>query len=255
MSIGNSASNKVSLFVVGAQKSGTTALDFYLRQHPQICMAARKEVHFFDNEKHFTGGRVDYSTYHSFFKPGSLHTICGETTPAYMYWLAAPRRIWEYNPEAKLIVILRNPVERAYSHWNMQMQRGAESRTFWEAIHSERRRCRESLPLQNKPYSYIDRGFYTEQIRRLNHYFPDSRLLITKCEELREKPQEYMSKICRFLSIPSLENIVPVIRHENPYSSPMMEAERTYLQGIFEYEIKQLERMLGWDCSDWLSGS
>lgn len=245
---------KVGFFIVGAQKSGTTALDFYMRQHPEICMAARKEVHFFDIERHFTGDRANYSVYHSFFEPGPQHRILGETTPAYMYWLPATRRLWEYNPDAKLIAILRNPIERAFSHWNMQRERGIEPRSFWEAIHSEREKCRESLPLQNKPYSYIDRGFYTEQIRKLHFYFPERRLLVLKNEELRERPWELLDTVWRFLGVPGLKDIEPVVMHANPYSIPMTAEERAYLHEIFEYEIKQLERMLGWDCSDWLTG-
>lgn len=251
MSITSCTPEKVGFFVVGAQKSGTTVLDKYLRQHPGICMASRKEVHFFDNDNIFMSTHPDYRPYHSFFKLQPQHTICGESTPSYMYWLTAPKRIWEYNPEAKLIVILRNPIDRAFSHWNMQKLRGIEPRSFWDAIHSEREQCRKSLPLQNRRYSYIDRGFYSEQIRRLNFYFPDSKLLFLKIEELKESPRELMDKVWHFLSISTLNYIEPATMHALSYNPPMTARERKHLLWIFEYEIMQLERMLGWDCSDW----
>lgn len=243
---------KAGFFVVGAQKSGTTALDDYLRQHPEICMASRKEVHFFDNDYLFAGGHRDYSAYHSFFNPQPPQRICGETTPSYMYWLTAPMRIWEYNPEARLILILRNPIERAYSHWNMKKQLGIDPRSFWQALHSEQAQFRKSLPRQNKQFAYIDRGFYSEQVRRLRYYFPESNMLILKYEELREQPKALLDKIWRFLGLSGLNGIEPIIRRANPYDAPMTVRERDHLMWIFEYEIRQLERMLGWDCSDWL---
>ena len=98
----------VDFVVCGTQKGGTSALDAYLREHPEICMAVRKELHFFDNEKKFSSGKPDYSKYHDSFNPQKLHKLLGETTPIYMYWNESPRRIWEYNPNMKLIVLLRN---------------------------------------------------------------------------------------------------------------------------------------------------
>lgn len=245
----------MDFFVSGAQKAGTSALDFYLRQHPEVCMASRKEVHFFDNDANFTNELPCYNIYHAFFRPQPQHRILGETTPAYMYWLTAPKRLWEYNPAAKHIVVLRNPIERAYSHWNMQRKIGIEPRSFWQALHTEREKCRESLPFQNKPYSYIDRGFYSEQLRRLLYYFPGEQLLILKCEDLKAQPRDTLDRIWRFIGVASHKDIKFAIVHSNPYGTSMTDKERRYLLDVYEFEIKQLERMLGWDCSDWLSDS
>jgi hypothetical protein len=249
----NSHAGKVGFFIVGAQKSGTTALDFYMRQHPEICMASRKEVHFFDNEKYFADKLVDYGLYHSYFQAGPGHRLMGETTPAYMYWWPAVRRLWEYNPGARLMVILRNPVERAFSHWNMQRERGIEQRPFLDALRGERGKCRESLPLQNRRFSYIDRGFYTEQIRRLAYYFPQHQLLILKNEDLRNRAPELLDNVWRFLGISALDSITQASVHTHNYDKPMTGEEREFLGDVFEYEIRQLERMLGWDCADWLA--
>jgi len=89
-----------------------------------------------------------------------------------MYWQNAPKRIWQYNPEMKIIIILRNPIERAFSHWNMERSRNAEHLSFWDAINTEKLRCQETLPLQNRVYSYIDRGFYIKQLENIWRYFP-----------------------------------------------------------------------------------
>ncbi|MBI5429513.1 MAG: hypothetical protein HY938_03525 [Nitrosomonadales bacterium] len=88
---------KVDFLVCGAQKSGTTTLDAYLREHPEICMSSQKEVHFFDTEERFQNDRVDYSQYHAAFSSDSSHKRIGESTPIYMYWHEAPKRIWQYN--------------------------------------------------------------------------------------------------------------------------------------------------------------
>ena len=129
---------KVDFAICGTQKGGTSALDAYLREHPEICMADVKEVHFFDTEKHFAREAINYSKYHSFFTPQKSHKILGEATPVYMYWPNAPQRLREYNPRMKLIILLRNPIERAYSHWNMQRTRGIDKLPFWDAIREEK---------------------------------------------------------------------------------------------------------------------
>jgi len=243
---------KVNFIICGAQKSGTTALDSYLRQHADICMAPRKEVHFFDHEENFLDNNLDYSGYHSVFNRESSHRLVGESTPVYMYWHDAPKRIWQYNSDIKLIVLLRNPIDRAYSSWNMLFSENRESLSFWEAIQTESERCREALPYQHRLYSYIDRGFYLEQLRRLWRFFPREQVLVLKSEELRENSTEIIQKVFDFLGIEALPKMKFKNKHSTPYVSTMSKREKDYLISIFEYEIKALERVLGWDCSDWL---
>lgn len=243
---------KVDFVICGTQKGGTTALDAYLRAHPEICMANTKEVHFFDSEAIFADGYPDYSLYHAAFSPQTSHTIVGESTPIYMYWHEAPKRIWRYNPAMKLIVLLRNPIERAYSHWNMEQARNAETLPFWDAIQNERQRCREALPYQHRIYSYVDRGYYLEQLRRLWFFFSEHNVLVLKTEHLREHPGEALTEVCRFLHLRPLENVVRKNVHSLPYASQMESRERDYLRDLFEPEIKGIERALGWDCSSWL---
>ncbi|MEJ5377778.1 MAG: sulfotransferase domain-containing protein [bacterium] len=245
---------KVDFIVCGAQKAGTSALASYLDEHPEICMADAKELHFFDNEEIFQKKSPDYRFYHCAFSPGACHRLLGEATPIYMYWYTAPRRMWEYNPDLKLIVILRNPITRAYSHWNMQRTRGMETLSFWEAIQEERKRCRQALPYQHRLYSYVDRGFYSEQLRRLWTYFPLEQVFVIKTEDLRKNPKECMEKLWRFLGLDDPGRIIfPKDVHSRPYVSPLGEREKDYLLRVYEYEIKNLERLLGWDCSEWLN--
>jgi Sulfotransferase domain len=252
----NSASTKkvkVNFVIAGTQKGGTSALDQYLRLCPRIAMANRKELHFFDNEDYFLNRKVDYSIYHSSFSAKQPGCLFGEATPIYMYWYPAPRRIWDYNPEMKWILILRNPVERAFSHWNMERDRGAEQLSFLDAIMKERVRCRDALPHQHRVYSYIDRGFYTEQIRRIWHYFPVEQTLILRNEGLQEESRTSLDKVCEFLGVERPIHVKPEVVHARPYVSQLTESERNYLKDVYQFEIRELERLLGWDCSQWLN--
>src|SRR6266705_6230433 len=100
---------RVDFVIGGTQKGGTSALDSFLRQHPEICMPkTKKELHYFDREQNFEK-RPNYEKYHAQFKPAPRHRMTGEATPIYMYWNAAPHRIWTYNPQMKWILALRNP--------------------------------------------------------------------------------------------------------------------------------------------------
>ena len=241
----------VDFIICGTQKGGTSALDVYLRTHPQVCMANKKEVHFFDSEHCFKKENPNYSLYHCSFSPNSSHQVIGEATPIYMYWNNAPQRMWEYNPNLKLIVLLRNPIERAFSHWTMEHSRKAETQTFWDAIRTEKDRCKKALPLQHRVYSYVDRGFYSEQLKRLWECFPRESTLVLKNESLKSSPQETLNEICKFLSIDLLEGIEPKTVFSNKYESGISDQERDYLQGLYADEISALEKLLEWDCSDW----
>ena len=245
----------VDFFICGTQKGGTTALYSYLRDHPEVCMSDQKEVHFFDREDGTFATHQTYSDFHSWFSIKASHKTVGEATPIYMYWYNSPRRIWEYNSDAKLIIILRNPIERAFSHWNMECKRNNDTLPFWDAIKKERERCRETLPFQHRIYSYIDRGFYLEQLRRIWFFFPKEQTLILKNENLRNSPKLTLNTVCDFLEIPHFKNIRQKLVHNTPYTTSMNKKERNYLIKKYYCEIKSLEKELGWDCSDWLNGN
>ncbi|MBD3275388.1 MAG: sulfotransferase [Candidatus Marinimicrobia bacterium] len=244
---------RVNFLIAGTQKGGTTALDFYLRKHPKICMAKEKEVHFFDNERIFRMNSFKYAYYHSNFQPNSDNEIIGESTPVYMYWRTAPQRIWKYNPNIKIIIILRNPIERAFSHWNMNKQKNHEKLSFHNAILKERERCRERLPYQHRKFSYIDRGFYTNQIRTFWDFFPRQQMLIIKNEELKYNSHKTLNKIARFLNIDEFPKFSIESKHSRKYNNKISKTDKDRLKNIYEFEIRNLERLLGWDCNDWIA--
>jgi len=250
---GNQGSDLVDFLIAGTQKGGTTALFAYLRAHPKICLAKVKETHFFDTEANFEGNRVNYADLHKHFTP-RRGQLLGEATPITMYWEAAPRRVCEYNPRMKIICLLRDPIDRAFSHWNMERELGFEKLSFADALNHEAERCRAALPLQHRTYSYTDRGFYCEQIRRLWRYFPREQTLFLKSEDLRTRPQETLNRVFDFLGV-RRRSVKPQVIHARPYTSEMDVAERARLADLYECEVRQLERLLDWDCRDWLAVS
>jgi len=243
---------KVDFVIGGTQKGGTSALDSFLRQHPEICMPTDlKEVHFFDREEMFDGDRPDYQKYHAHFRPEPRHRAIGEASPIYMYWNNAPNRIWTYRSDMKWILILRNPVDRAYSAWNMERQRGADPLSFEEAITHEAERCREALPLQHRVFSYSDRGFYAPQLRRLFNIFGQDKCHIILNDDLRERHAETLKTIFGFLGVD--DSIKPVEQRvfEHDYDQPLDPKVRSRLIEMFYFDIRELERMLSRDLSEW----
>ena len=246
------ADRRVDFLICGAQKSGTSAMDEALRRHPQVRMASQKEVHFFDDDSNFQSGAPDYSRYHAAFSAANHARVLGESTPTYMFWRTAPERIFQYNAQMKLLVVLRNPIERAYSHWNMQRERGIEPLTFWDALQAEPERARRSLPHQNRSFSYIERGLYAGQIQRLWRFFPRRQTLFIRNEELATRPDETFLCVCRFLGLASPADVGFRRVHARAYISRITAREHEYLRSIFEMEIDSLAKLLGWDCSAWL---
>lgn len=248
-------SDKVKFLVIGTQKGGTSALDRYLRQHSEIQMAKQKEVHFFDNEQYFTprlfSNKVNYKKYHGFFD-NSKGKLRGECTPIYMYWRESIKRIYQYNPDMKLIAVLRNPSERAFSHWNMERDRGAETLPFHDAIINELGRCRDELPFMHRVYSYVDRGFYAEQIRNVWRFFPKRQTLFIKHSALKNDLTSTLDEVSAFLGVSDFEKQEQLDVHSREYVSAMTEQDRTYLKDLYFHDIKQVEKMLGWDCTEWL---
>src|SRR5438445_2345425 len=241
---------KLDFIVAGAQKSGTTALSYYLKRHPQIALPIKKELHFFDNDELFAGGNVSYEPLHEMFRPGRVGSIAGENTPIYLYWRPALPRIRDYNAAMKFIVILRNPIERAFSQWNMQRARGIEPLDFMDAVQAEPQRIAESAPKQLRKFSYVDRGRYAEQLERAFRLFPPERFLVIKYEEFRARQRETVEAMFRFLGL-SPPRFRAVEAHDIPYSRKCRDEAREGVRGISQREIGRLETLLGWDCSDW----
>lgn len=181
--------------VIGAQKSGTSTLLVRLGSHPQAFCA--KELHFFDFDFRFAKG-VEW--YRAQFAEAAGRRAIGEKSPEYMYLPDAVGRIAEVLPEAKLIAVLRNPIERAYSHYWHMRRKGKENLGFAEAITAEAERIRSDRGSRIR-YSYVDRGRYLRQLTVVGEHFPREQLLVLLSEDFHKEPGDMMRLVYRFLDI------------------------------------------------------
>lgn len=247
---------KVHFIIGGVQKGGTTALDSYLRPHPELCLGESKEVHFFDNEFVFRFPRfVRNAWYHSHFSGCSLRMVKGEATPIYIWWGQAIKRICEYNREMRLVFIFRDPVSRAYSHWNMEVQRGKESRSFSKAIREPLCGKNHNGHAQDRVSSYVERGFYYEQIKRVYDFFPKDQVLCLKQDDLRATPEMALERVARHIGVSPLRQVKKREVHSRDYEEEINPRDSEYLRNLYREDLKKFGDFLGWDISGWLGPS
>jgi hypothetical protein len=240
--------------IIGSQKAGTTFLYDLLTRHPRVVPAERKEVHYFD--LHFGRGTDWYRSRFPLLEGGA---ITGEASPYYMFHPLAARRMAETVPEARLISLLRNPVDRAYSHYHMEFARGRETLPFEEALEAEEGRLRgerermleeeEYSSFAYQHFSYLSRGVYVDQLEEWGRHFGPERLLVMKSEDLFDDNAGSLKRVLGFLGLPEWEpgNEVPdSARFEGDYV-PMEKATRRRLEGFFEPHNRRLYEYLGVD--------
>ncbi len=241
---------RLDFIVAGAQKAGTTALNYYLKRHPRIALPIKKELHFFDNDALFTGNSISYEPLHKMFRPAPPNSIAGENTPNYLYSPPALARIRDHNPAIKLIVLLRNPVDRAFSQWNMQRVRGIEPLDFIDAVIAEPDRLATLASERQRKFAYVDRGRYGVQLTRALELFPREQLLIIKYEDFRARQREVVDQVFHFLQLTSV-TFRQIEAHDIPYQRTIRPEERKAVHDILRDDIAHLENILGWNCSDW----
>ncbi len=240
---------KLDFIVVGVTKSGTTTLDSYLRIHPDINLPYIKEIHFFDMGYKSWKKVFNYAPLHAYFSIKRKKTCAGEITPGYMFEKKALLNIHAYNPDIKIIAILRNPITRAYSQWNMAYTDKKDCENFNDAIALEPIRIKKK-PLQ---YSYIARGFYCDQIQQIWSLFPRENTLFIKFDDFVLQPQKTLDTICSFLDITKHDFVEQQWSRKGAYDHAMSEQEFSTLRHIFYDEIRNLEMLLSWDCEHWLN--
>jgi hypothetical protein len=235
---------RVNFVVIGAQKAGTTALYDYLADDPAIGLSDVKEVHFFDDESQ-DWAAPDYGAYHAHF-PADGPAIRGEATPIYIYWPNALERIAAYNPAMRLILLLRDPVERAWSNWRMETSRGVETNPFGWCIRRGRQRLFQAEPWgHHREFSYVERGFYAAQITRLFEVFPREQVLILRAEDLRADPNPVLGRISAFLGAPPPGPVIPREAHVGLEMAGLEAADVTYLRALYARDQARLGDLAG----------
>jgi hypothetical protein len=194
--------------VLGTQKGGTTTLQELLAGHPAVFLPACKEVHYFS--LHADRG-VDW--YRARFAAARLGQRRGEITPYYLFHPHAPARIRALLPRARLVALLRDPVERALSQYFHAWRHGFETLPLEQALAAEPARlagAEEALRapggqhLSHQKHSYLSRGRYTEQLRRYEALFPAEQLLVLRSEDLFADPEPTWRRIQAFLGLPGV---------------------------------------------------
>jgi Sulfotransferase domain len=255
--------------IIGVARGGTTSLYEYLIDHPNILGASRKEVHFFDT--HFRRGMAWYRGQFPYSmqkyyarRIQKRDFITGEASPYYIFHPYAAQRLADALPQAKLIVLLRNPVERAFSHYCWEVGWGDEKLSFEEAVDREEERIRidegklvKDYSFNHQHFSYLARGIYVEQFQNWFKLFPREQFLILKSEDMYKEPASIFKQTLDFLGVPYSEPKVvkkEFKQYNKPKYSPpnkMDPALRKRLVEYFEpynarlYEL--LGRDFGWD--------
>ena len=293
-----------NFLIIGAAKAGTTALHEYLQQHPQIYMTPTKETNFFaveGKEVNFQGvgdealkefSITDIETYQAQFAGVATEKAIGEACPCYLYYPQAASRIKQYLPDVRLIVILRNPVDRAYAN-------------FLHTVRDDREPCREfALALQDEPnriannwewfWHYIQVGFYGKQLKHYYEIFPASQIKIYLYEDLKENAIALLQDIFRWLEVDDtfvsdmalrpnksgmpknkllhqiltkpnplktlLKPLFPAkirqkIQHQNLNTPQISQEVRQRLLDIYRADILQCQDLINRDLEPWLAGS
>ena len=241
--------------IIGTVRSGTTSLYSNICEHPCVLPAAYDELGFFDSNFH-----LGLNWYRSLFptnfskwyvKRKMKFAITGEDTPFYIWNPDVAQRILKILPNVKLIVLFRNPVDRAYSNYHLGRRDGDENLSFEDAIQSElenlkklEKNSEKNIEKYTIPRSYVAKGFYSEQLKTWLKLFKREQLFITSTENFELNPQETLNQIFDFLQIPKYE-----ITHPKKYkvaSYPKMENEtRKFLVNFYKKFNDELFELIG----------
>lgn len=256
------------LLIIGGQRCGTSSLYKYLSAHPLIVPSLRKEIRYFN--RHHGKGDAWYRAHFAsrahrrlLARRHGRAPLTFEATPAYLFHPLAPARAFAVVPDARLVAVLRNPVDRALSHYHHSVRRGWEPLSFADALAAEADRLAgHAERLASEPtytsndylrYSYTARGFYAEQLERWLACYGRERLLVLRSEDLFERPVDTLHRLLGFLGLPAW---APgrLANHSyggapRPARDEMAPALRAELEDRFRASNRRLVELVGGDVS------
>ena len=240
--------------IIGSERGGTTSLYNYLLENSNVEPALRKEIHFFD--QNYDRGRVWYVAH---FPIRGESVISGEASPHYYIFPEAARRISQDLPNTRLIMLLRNPIDRAYSHYQHEVALGYEKHSFEEAIQREfdmngsdwtARDLRSKGISEYVHHSYLSKGLYAKHLRYWLDCIPHENFLMLKSETFFDTPEKVTDGVFKFLKISSVDKIEYKKYNVGDYSEINPEL-RTRLQHFYEPFNRELSDLLKMNFSDW----
>ena len=241
--------------VIGAKRAGTTSLHRYLLRHPDVVPllpAAKniKGVHYFDRQP-----QRSIRWYRSHFPIRGTETLCGESSPYYMYHPAAAARAAAVVPDAKLIVLLRDPAQRAWSHYRDEVKNGRETLSFADAVAQEHARTSADarrladgehlVSLAHEHHTYVSQGLYAEHLRRWLSHFPPEQLCWLRSEDLFTDAAAAHRKVLAFLGLPARD--LPAYEPNNASPQPRDDADRAVvaeLEAFYGPHNEELSELL-----------
>jgi hypothetical protein len=246
--------------IIGAQKAGTTALYAWLRRHPAIVGPAWKEVNYFD--RRYARGEAWYRGHFPNelrlrrVRAAGFQPVVLEATPGYLFHPQAPERVHALIPRARLVALVRDPVTRAYSHYQHEVALGREPLTFEDAIDAEDGRMQGELErMLADPayfsyawwnYTYVARGLYAEQLERWLAVFPQEQLLVVPMDDLAQRPAETYARVLEHLGAPAHE-LGEYPRVFGRDYGEMHAETRARLRGYYAEPNRRLYELLGRD--------
>ncbi len=221
-----------TFFVVGAAKAGTTSLDYYLGQHPEIYMHPYKDIACYFCAQY--GMPVTLREFLGFLYPKKAgYKLAGDACSDYLAEPDSAKEIAQVFPDAKIVIILRNPADRAFSLYQWMVREGYEYLpTFEEALAAEEdrisRKCKgiDLISPSKQAYLYRQTGYYSNQIKRYREHFPAHNLLVMKYDDLKDDPENFVKRIYEFLDVDNA--FVPKLKILNRGRWPMFPAFQYY---------------------------
>jgi hypothetical protein len=250
--------SKPNFIIIGAQKAGTTGLFSILNKHSLIIGSPQKEIHYFDDDLWYSKKKI--SSYHFHFPlPHNVNRKAKlfEATPIYLFHPEVAQRLYNYNPKLKLIILLRNPAERAFSAWTMYHHHSKtgryrhlhDPRSFDEAINEEMKDIEKSSFHQNK-IAYIKRGIYHYQIEEYLKYFPKEQLLFIESNAIKKQFENTLNNIHDFVEVPREKQRFIEVNKSRVSEKKNYEKEIQNLKNFYRPHNDKLYHLIG-EKYDW----
>ena len=245
--------------IIGAMKAGTTSLFKYLSKHPDLYLSVPKEVHFFDGGKNpqidtFAKGESWYRAHFPLTKELNSNAKVYEASPVYIFNPLAPKRIFDTIPNVKLILLLRNPTERAVSHYLHGERRNWDDLPFYEALQAEESRLKPFIEAQDYKsrtyieYSYKSRGLYKQQIERYLKYFDREQMLILDSNNLFTQTDSTVRQVFDFIGVDSKFQVDDFTTANSAPNKKKFEPHvYEYLNDYFKPHNQELYELMGED--------
>jgi len=240
--------------IIGTERGGTTSLHTYLMENRRVARALRKEIHYFD--QNYNKG---WTWYLSHFPIRKNDVLSGEASPHYYFFPEAAERVAENLPNGKLIILLRNPIDRAYSHYQHEVANGYEKLSFKDAMSREfdmsdgtwrPRNLRSTGMFQYVHFSYLSKGLYVTHLKPWLAKIPRERFLFLKSEDFFRNPGEVLSRTLNFLGLPPADQSSFRTYNEGEYQS--LDAKlRSELLDFYAPYNDELSSLLSMDLRDW----